>query len=48
MLAMTLPGRLGCGAMLMSSHAGEDAVMATWPLKMLSHAGDVATESCWR
>jgi hypothetical protein len=42
MLVMVLPRQLGRDTMLVSSHAGDDAVEVTWPWR------DVSTESCWR
>jgi hypothetical protein len=42
MLAMVLPRQLGHSAMLVPSHAGNDAVEATWT------RCDVSAESCWR
>jgi hypothetical protein len=41
MLETALPGRLGHGAMLMPSHAGDGAVGVTWPQR------DVDAKSCW-
>jgi hypothetical protein len=39
---MVLPMRLGRGAMLVSSHAGDGAAEATWLRR------DVGAESCWQ